>query len=365
MNNFSKKILLSVCLISLLGCDGFYKEMGSTEYAIKFRMLPSFLGGGISSKIIQKGQTVFLWPWDKIYKFDSKIQSIEWGDDKDKDDKNVDMNYVKTRALDGNEVSLAVRIEYQIMGDEQKLITLAKEIATTNGGVDEIVRNIAKADIRTYMNELNTDQFFDNKAKYDGQDRVWRAMQKRLSKYGIEILSVNLKEHRFERTLQDGTVDRAYQEKINEVQTTDEKTRKEERRIKAILAQKESEYAASEAKKNKIIQEALGYEAQAKSRGDSYFLAKENEAKKILIKGKSEAEGISEQVRALSGKGGENIVKLEIGKELSNSPAKFISLGTNQGSNNLSLEKIDANELLKTLGVVEANKDNEKENKSN
>ena len=277
MNNFSKKILLSVCLISLLGCDGFYKEMGSTEYAIKFRMLPSFLGGGISSKIIQKGQTVFLWPWDKIYKFDSKIQSIEWGDDKDKDDKNVDMNYVKTRALDGNEVSLAVRIEYQIIGDEQKLITLAKEIATTNGGVDEIVRNIAKADIRTYMNELNTDQFFDNKAKYDGQDRVWRAMQKRLSKYGIEILSVNLKEHRFERTLQDGTVDRAYQEKINEVQTTDEKTRKEERRIKAILAQKESEYAASEAKKNKIIQEALGYEAQAKSRGDSYFLAKENE----------------------------------------------------------------------------------------
>ena len=82
-----------------------------------------------------------------------------------------------------------------------------------------------------------------------------------------------------------------------------------------------------------------------------------NEAKKILVKGKSEAEGVSEQVRALSGRGGENIVKLEIGKELSNSPAKFISLGTNQGNNNLSLEKIDANELVKMLGVVEAAKD--------
>ncbi|MGI6679913.1 MAG: SPFH domain-containing protein [Bdellovibrionota bacterium] len=351
-----RKLFLGFCLVSFLGCDGFYKEMGSTEYGIKFRMLPSFLGGGISSNVIQKGQTVFLFPWDKLYIFDTKVQSIEWGDDKDKDAKSAEKSYVKTRALDGNEVSLAVRIEYQISGTEKELINLANKIATTNQGVDKIVRNIAKADIRTYMNELNTDQFFDNKAKYDGQDKVWIAMQKRLSQYGIEILSVNLKEHRFERTLLDGTIDKAYQEKINEVQTTDEKTRKEERRIKAILAQKESEYAVSMAQRNKIIQEALGYEAQAKSRGDSYFLAKENEAKKILVNGKLEAEGLDEQVKALSGKGGENVVKLKIGKELSASPSTFITIG-DENKNSVSVEKVDTNELVKMLGVLEGVKE--------
>ena len=65
--------------------------------------------------------------------------------------------YVQTRALDGNEVALAVTVSYKIRTEPAALRRLIQKVALTNQRVENIVVAAARADIRTFMNELKTD----------------------------------------------------------------------------------------------------------------------------------------------------------------------------------------------------------------
>src|SRR5690606_28448057 len=112
-----------------------------------------------------------VFPWDSIYVLDSRIRNIEWGEQAA--GSHADRNdFVETRALDGNEVSLAVRIQYSLSRDPDKLIYIVQNIGTTNEHIEEFVVSAARADIRTHMNKLRTSEFFNNEAKYHGESEV-------------------------------------------------------------------------------------------------------------------------------------------------------------------------------------------------
>lgn len=339
------RLLLILCLVLLGACS----KMGPTEFGVKFRMLPPILGGGVSKDLIDRGQTVFLMPWDTVYRFDTGVKEIQWGFH----GPNVPTDYVQTRALDGNEVALSVKIQYSINPNPESLSMMIQEVATSEQEVDDILAAVARTDIRTYMNELRTSQFFDNKQKFQAGETAKKAIQKRVEKWGIVIHSVNLGEHRFERVLRDGTVDASYQEKINEVQTLDEKTKREKLRKATVEADKEREYNDTLAEVNRLVAEAVGYKNQAILKGDGYFEAKTNEAKAILAAGKAEVEGLIEQVNALSGPGGDSILKLEIARSLISSTPSFIVLGGNSDSGAMEVRKTDTNEILRQLGLIE------------
>ncbi|MCO6430514.1 MAG: SPFH domain-containing protein [Deltaproteobacteria bacterium] len=348
-SNLYRALLLAIAIIAS-GCA----KMGPTEMGVRFRKLPPAFGGGVSSSIIHHGQSVPYWPWDSFYRFDTRVKEIEWG----QRGPNQHSDYVQTRALDGNEVALAVKVQYSISTDPEKLLKLVDEVATSEQEVEEIITAVARADIRTYMNELRTAEFFDNKRKFEGGERVKQAMQERLEKWGIVIHSVNLGEHRFERLLRDGTIDSSYQEKINEVQTKDEETKRERLRKATVEADKAREFNDMQAEVNRMLAEVEGYKNQAKVRGDAYLETKTNEAKAVLAAGRAEVDGLIEQINALSGPGGEAILKLELAKHLIQANPKFFIMGSGEGS--MEVKKVDANELLRQIGLIEAMKGEDK-----
>lgn len=353
MRNNLKKLVLLVLVLSFAACS----KMGPTELGIKFRKLPPSLGGGISKDIIERGQTVFLLPWDTVYRFDTRVMEIEWG----YRGANAASDYVETRAIDGNEVALSVKIQYSIGTDPDRLTKMVQEVATSDEDIDGLVTSIGRTEVRTFMNELRTSQFFDNKQKYEAGEKAKIAIQERVKDWGIIIHSVNLGEHRFERTLSDGTIDASYQDKINEVQTLDEKTKRERLRKATVDADKEREYNDKQAEVNRFVAEADGYKNQAKLKGDGYFESKVNEAKSVTAAGKAQVDGLIEQINALSGPGGEAILKLEIVKNLIQSSPSFIVLSGSGGSgSDMQVRKVDTNELLKQLGLIEAMKSDEK-----
>ena len=354
MNRAIFFLLFSAALLS--GCDTGLKQMGPTEAGVVFRKLPPILGGGVSSNIIPAAQKAIVWPWDTIFRFDTSEHYISWGGKEagkpTVSDGNGTGGYLYTRALDGNEVALAVTVVYQISPDPARLVHLAREVATTNEAVRDLIVAVGRADIRTYMNHLKTAEFADSAARYKAVGAVQKSMNERLNKYGIEITRVSLDDFQFERLLRDGTIDSIYQEKLTQIQKLTEDTNREIARILTVRAKKEKEFNDAQAKVNQITQESEGYRNQAKLRADAYFKTKKNEAEGILAKGKAEADGLTQQVAALSGSGGESILKIELARQLIRSNPQFVVMQQG-GATGLEVRKLDANELLSQLGIVE------------
>ena len=356
----SKLLFIVVLSAFFTSCDTGVRVMGNSEYGVKFSKLPPSIGGlPGASAIIQRGQAAIVWPWDKLYTFDTKKKIIEWGAQGEGDDSAVS-DYVQTRAIDGNEVSLAVRVEYRISSEPQKLLNLVANVATSEIEVRQIVEAIARADIRTAMNELRTNEFFDNDKKFAGQEKIKNRMRARLDPYGIVIESVNLEEHRFERVGLNGSVDRSYQEKINEVQTLDEQRKREESRIATIRAQKERELNDTKRVMNRKVEQAKGYYRQAKMRGDAYYKIKENESKKIIETGNAEIEGLTSLINAYQGEGGKAILKLELVKHLLKDKPKFVLMSKSASKGGIDVQRIDTNALLDQVGVFEALREKER-----
>jgi hypothetical protein len=348
MRQILRLSVLILFVVAFSGCQ----QMGPTEYGLRFRRLPPLLGGGVSQSTIAPARMAVLWPWDSVYRFDTSVRDVSWGSGKS--DSADAGNFVHTRALDGNEVALAVTVRYRLQTEAAKLVKLLEEVGTSNEEIRDLVVSVGRAEIRTKMNALRTAEFLDEKSRYEAVDAVKAAMIERLEPYGIEVQRVSLDGYRFERILRDGSVDSSYQEKLTEIQKLREDTEREKLRIDTIRAKKQQEYNETQAGVNRRVAEAEGYKKQAALRGDAYYEARTNEAKAITAQGKAEVEGLIEQINALSGPGAEAILKLELAKSLIKSDPKFVVLDSASGGNGIDVKRLDTNELLNQLGAFEA-----------
>jgi chromosome segregation ATPase len=167
---------------------------------------------------------------------------------------------------------------------------------------------------------------------------------------------LNLLEYRFVRLLPDGSEDTSYQDRLREIQEKEQDIQGERSRIETVRAKKQKEISEAESKFNARVAEARGFKEQSAYQGDAYYEARSNEAKAILAEGTAEVEGLQKQIAALSGKGGQAMVRLEIAKQIAKANPKFVAINPSQAANggaHLDLSKTDMNQLLQQLGIVE------------
>lgn len=324
--------------------------MEAGEYGVVFVALPTWMGGGVQDKVIEPGEVKLVLPWSTVYRIKSTDRSISWGGLGEGSNKSVE-DYVETRALDGNEVGLAITIQYAI--DKEKAPLVIQRIGIEPEAVDRLVHAVAQADIRTHMNILRTRDFFSPKERQDAVNQVKVALQNRLQPDGIIIRDVIYNDHRFERRLDDGVVDDSYQQQIDRTQQTAQETEQEEKKIATVVEQKKREFNEAQARVNRQLEQIEGNMKQAELRGNSYLESKKNEAEQIRTIGLSAVAGLEKQVEALKGPGGRALLKIEIVKSLLLSDPKFISLGAkSQGA--LQVDRVDTNELINQLGITTA-----------
>ena len=340
-------LFLYICFL-FTGCDKGAYTMKADQYGIKFRNLPRILGGGVSTSVLPPGELTIVLPWESVYTFTTSVQEVSWGPGK----KNGD--YVYTRSKDGNEVALSMTVLYQISSNPAQLVKLIQNVGIDDKSVESVVISVARADIRNYMSELKTAEFIDPIASAKAVDKVKEEMQKRLKKYSIEIVRVNLEQSRFERSLPDGTKDDTYQEKRDEIQTLYQETSREISRLETIEADKRAKYNQVQGEVNRIMAEASGFKEQANLRGDNYLKAKINEAQGILEKGKAEVEGVTAQINAVAGAGGRALLRLDVARILQNNNSKFVVMSDSSHSNGVNVNKTDVNDFLKQVGIVES-----------
>ncbi len=358
MRSNVKVALLSLVALCSAGCDTGFQHMGTTEYGVTFRTLPPFLGGGVGGpdSVALPLQTVLVFPWETIYRFDTSPQYLSWGrgmGDASGTTQLVQDEDVYTRARDGNEAALKLTVRYRIKPDPASLVKLVQQVATSQAEVRQLVVSVVRSEIRTYMNRLKTSEYRDDKKRNETVDAALKSAQEELSPLGIEVEAINLKQYRFVRLLANGSEDTSYQDRLREIQEMEQDIEGERSRIETMRAKKQKEFSEAESLYNSRIAEAKGYKEQSTYQGDSFFAAKSNEAKAITAEGTAEAEGLKQQVAALSGKGGQAMLRLEVAKQLAKGNPSFVSLSQGQGTA-LDLSKTDMNDLLRQLGVAEA-----------
>lgn len=344
-----RAFLLASLLLFLVGCT----KMEPTESGVVFRMLPPSLGGGVSTNIIHQGQLKFLWPWERVYRFDTATQDISFGGGKGA---NVGQS-LSARANDGNEVALSITVAYRVLPNSETLTKLVQEVATDNDGIQRLVVTLARSTTRSAMNELGTFEFRQVKARYEAIDKIKEDLNRILLPWGVEVVKVTLDDFQFARITTEGKVDSTYQEKINLIQQLIEDTKRELSKKETVIAQKQQELETEQGIFDRKQEEAIGYRDQAQARGDAYFESKSNQAKSILATGKAEVEGIVAQINALKGEGGRAVLRLEIGRRILENLPQFVVLHDSKDGSGaaagLELKRLDINELLSQMAIVE------------
>lgn len=341
----------------LVGCQ----TTGSVEYGVVFNRLPPLLGGGVSEKVVPPGQTTWLMPWQQMIVLDTGVKSLVWGEPSTQKDvaygKNdwVSEKNIQTRTQDGNEVGLVMVVQYKL--DPTKLPHIIQNVGISNERIRQIVSAVAVADIRSFMNTLNTGDFMSKSTAKRNEivAKVAESLNYRLGPEGIIIEQVVYKNHQFERDLPGGKVDRSFQDQVERTQATYQEAQQEEKKIKTVEEQKKREYNEAEAAINRLMEEAKGLERQARLRGDAYYTVKQNVAGQIETKGEAEVDALKKQIDALSGAGGKSLLRLEIVKALARSQSKFVLLDLPDATGSaLTVNKVDTNDLMRQLGLVTA-----------
>ena len=334
--------LLGALTISCTGCK--MKQLGSTDFGMKVTHLPDPFGGPSDkeSDIVQPGQLVFYPPWVTIYTMDTQLQSYTWAGLGKGDTPNTDER-INTRASDGNEVHLGMTVQYHLM--PTKIHDFLWLLGQGDKEAKEAVQNWCRSHIRTYLGLLQTEQFYDNTQRYEKCDLAKASLNRELEFFGVHIDKVIFDEHTFAPK---------YQELIDKAKQAEQNAQGKANEVKTKEADWKMQFQKACGDFNQLVAEANGRKRQKIATADAYFTAKENDSKAVMAAGEAEVAGIQKQITALRQPGGENIVRLEYGKALLESPARFIVLPGNGNGNGsgFNLTTTNNNDLLKTMGML-------------
>jgi regulator of protease activity HflC (stomatin/prohibitin superfamily) len=254
----------------------------------------------------------------------------ERGDRKSRDD-------LLFKTIDGNDISLDVIIAYQI--DPAKAPYILQYVATDNTSLREkIVRTVARSKPRDIFGELKTEEFYVANKRELQAERAKQVLQEILGPMGVVVINVLTKDYRFNKE---------YQKAIEDRKIADQQAEKNKSGQRAAVEEYKRKLEEARGEVNQMIAKVDGEYLQAKIEADAYFEKQKLLAQAIEAEGIAEARGIKEMNDALTGIGGEALVKLKIAEALQGK--KILLLPVSEGG--MNLRTMDINQLIHTLGV--------------
>lgn len=310
---------------------------GETEVGVRTKKVGLFGKKGVEEKIYAQGSTYFFLPFINDWNvFDTKLQNLEMtfsqtrGDRKTRDD-------LVLKTTDGNDISLDVIIAYRI--DAEKAPYILQYVAKDNQTLrDLVVRTITRSKPRDIFGELKTEAFYVAESREAQANKAKAELQKILGPMGIIIEKVLTNDYRFNPE---------YTKAIEDKKVADQQVEKNKSAQHAAFEEYKRKLEEAKGEVNKMIADADGQYQKAKIEVDAYQEQQKLLAEAIKSEGIAEAKGIQEMNNALTGSGGEVMVKLKIAEALQGK--KIMLLPVSEGG--MNLKTTDINGLIQTMGV--------------
>jgi regulator of protease activity HflC (stomatin/prohibitin superfamily) len=310
---------------------------GLTEVGVRTRKIGFGGSKGVENRIYTPGGTYFFLPFiNDWHVFDTKLQNLEMtfsktsGDRKTRDD-------LLFKTIDGNDISLDVIIVYRIDADKAPHILqyVARNDTILRG---TIVRTVARSKPRDIFGELKTEAFYVAESRETQSGKAREALQKILGPMGIIVEKVLTNDYRFNAE---------YTKAIEDKKVADQQVEKNKSAQHAATEEYKRKLEEAKGEVNKMVADADGEYLKAKIEADVYQEQQQLIAQAIQAEGIAEANGIREMNNALTGSGGEAIVKLRIAEAIQGK--RIILLPVSEGG--MNLKTTDINRLIETLGV--------------
>lgn len=237
-------------------------------------------------------------------------------------------NRLKIKTIDGSDVYVALKVQYRINAEmaEKVLFTSGPDDSYKSKWAHDYVRSIC----RDHLGELTTEEFYDSSKRNAQIIKAKQEAKERLQRFGIQLddIVVPQKPRFYEK----------YEELIKKKKLADQAVLEEQSKALAAEQIKETAKVDETAKKNvaieqfrgemeKLIIQANAEAERVKRAADAYhkrttvgadaeFYRLQKKGEATLARKKSEAQGIEALKKALEGKGGRNMVKMEYAKKL-------------------------------------------------
>ena len=326
----------TLALTSLLtGCVP--HSTGPTEVGVRTYKFGFFNAKGVEKKIYPPGSTYFFVPFLSDWNtFDTRLNTIEMtaftgkGDRPGKDD-------LMFKTVDGNDISLDIIVSYRI--DPSKAPEILQNVAENDAELKEnIIRTVTRSKPRDLFGCLMTEEFYHADKRSQKAVETTKALNEILNPYGVIVERVDTKDYRFVKEYQQAIEDRKVAEQLAEKNKASARATEEE------YLKKVEEAKGSVAK---MRAEADGKYEQSVIKADAYFEQQSSIAKAIEAEGTAEAQGIRKMNAALSGTGGDSVIKLAIAQALQGKRLIMLPVG----GNGLDVRSTDINSLLSLYGV--------------
>jgi regulator of protease activity HflC (stomatin/prohibitin superfamily) len=322
-------------LFAMIGCVPHTTD--STEVGVRTVKFAIWGVKGVEDRAYAPGSTYFFLPFiNDWHTFDTKLQNLEMtyvqsrGDRRTRDD-------LLFKTIDGNDISLDVIIAYRI--DPQQAPNILQFVANNNDLLREkIVRTIARSKPRDIFGELTTEEFYVANRREGQSQKTKEILQDILGPMGIVVEKVLTKDYRFNPE---------YQKAIEDKKVADQRVEKNKSAQRAALEEYIRKLEEARGEVNKLIADADGQYRKAKIEADVYYEQQKLIAEAIKTEGIATAKGIQEMNNAMTGSGGEALVKLRIAEAIQGK--RIILLPISEGG--MNLKTTDINQLINTMGV--------------
>jgi len=332
-----KRILLALSILCLTQAGCVMRTTGETEVGVRTVKVGLFAPKGVEPKVYPPGSTYLFLPFiNDWHTFDTKLQNLEMtahtnrGDRQGRDD-------LLFKTIDGNDIGLDVIIAYRI--DPAKAPYILQYVARDNQMLkDKIVRTVARSKPRDVFGELKTEEFYVADKREAKAQSAKEVLQEVLGPMGVIIERVLTKDYRFNAE---------YQKAIEDKKVADQRVEKNRSAQHAALEEYKRKLEDAKGEVNKMVANVDGEYQMAKIETDAYYERQSLLAQATRAEGIAEAAGIREMNKALTGSGGEAIVKLRIVEALQDK--KIMLLPTSEGGMNLKI--MNLNQLIETMGI--------------
>jgi regulator of protease activity HflC (stomatin/prohibitin superfamily) len=332
MNRF---LSFAILLLLLSGCVP--HTTGETEVGVRTVKLGLFAKKGVEDRVYAPGSTYFFLPFVNDWNtFDTKLQNLEMtfhaqrGDRRTRDD-------LLFKTIDGNDIGLDVIIAYRM--DPQKASYILQYVAENDRTLREkVVRTIARSKPRDIFGELKTEEFYVAEKRDVQAQRAKEVLQEMLGPMGIMVEKVLTKDYRFNPE---------YQKAIEDKKIADQMVEKNKSAQRAAREEYLRKLEDAKGEVNKLVADVDGEYKRAKIETDAYYEKQKLLARAIEAEGIAEAKGILEMNKALTGTGGEALVKLRISEALQGK--RIVLLPVSEGG--MNLKTTDINQLIEVMGI--------------
>jgi regulator of protease activity HflC (stomatin/prohibitin superfamily) len=335
MKRFLSALALFVMWVMLAGCIP--HTTGETEVGVRTVKLGLFTKKGVEDKAYAPGSTYWFLPFiNDWHTFDTKLQNLEMtlqptrGDRKVRDD-------LLFKTIDGNDIGMDVIIAYRL--DPGQAPYVLQYVARDNRTLrDKIVRTVARSKPRDIFGELKTEDFYVAEKREAKAQAAKDVLQEVLGPMGIIVERVLTKDYRFNAE---------YQKAIEDKKVADQRVEKNRSAQHAVLEEYKRKLEDAKGEVNKMVANVDGEYRRAKIETDAYYEKQSLLAQATRAEGIAEAEGIREMNKALTGSGGEALVKLRIAEALQDK--KILLLPVSEGG--MNLKTMDMNRLIEMMGI--------------